>query len=250
MYQTIFKRRARDQKGFTGRLAGNYRQNSGTANEAQAFAIGRLYAAALFSACLAVVFTNCRDPELDARSTGLIGNPAPAIALSSSSGETVNLADYKGKTVVLEWINFDCPFVRKHYDKSNNMQSLQKKYTAKGVVWLSINSSAPGKQGHFDVAEINKRLKAKGSAATAYLLDPDGEIGRAYGAQTTPHMYIIDAEGLVRYQGAIDSNSSANADTIADATNYVARGLDEILAGKAVSTSTTKSYGCSVKYDS
>ncbi len=199
---------------------------------------------------LALAFSGCRDPELDARSTGLIGNPAPAIELSDSNGATVQLADYKGKFVVLEWINFDCPFVRKHYDKSTNMQSLQKKYTAQGVVWLSINSSAPGKQGHFDSAEINKRMQAKGSAATAYLLDPDGTVGRAYGAQTTPHMYIIDPKGVVLYQGAIDSNSSASADTIPEATNYVSQGLDEALAGKAVSTPTTKSYGCSVKYGS
>ncbi|MCR9141261.1 MAG: thioredoxin family protein [bacterium] len=221
-----------------------------SATSAYRFAAGRIYTAAVFSACLALVITNCRDPELDARSTGLIGNPAPAISLQDSKGATVNLADFKGKVVVLEWINFDCPFVRKHYDKSNNMQTLQKKYTEQGVVWLSINSSAPGKQGHFDSAEINKRMQAKGSAATAYLLDSDGKVGRAYGAQTTPHMYIIDTEGVVQYQGAIDSNSSASADTIPDATNYVAQGLDELLAGKALTTTTTKSYGCSVKYGS
>lgn len=213
-----------------------------------AFNYRAIFAVTLVS--LALAFSGCRDPELDARSTGLIGNPAPAIELKDSTGATVKLADYKGKFVVLEWINFDCPFVRKHYDKSTNMQSLQKKYTAQGVVWLSINSSAPGKQGHFDSAEINKRMQAKGSVATAYLLDPDGSVGRAYGAQTTPHMYIIDPKGVVLYQGAIDSNSSANADTIAEATNYVSQGLDEALAGKAVSTPTTKSYGCSVKYGS
>ena len=118
------------------------------------------------------------------------------------------------------------------------------------MVWLSINSSAPGKQGNFDNAEINKRLAAKGSAATAYLLDPDGKVGRSYGAQTTPHMYVIDPEGIVRYQGAIDSESSASADVIPESTNYVAQALDALLAGSEVPETSTKSYGCSVKYDS
>lgn len=206
--------------------------------------------AVILAVFVAVTFTSCRDPELDARSTGLIGNPAPAFTLPDSNGVAHKLADYRGKFVVLEWINFDCPFVRKHYEKSDNMQSLQKKYTAQGVVWLSINSSAPGKQGNFTAAEINQRLKERGSSATAYLTDPDGKVGRAYGAQTTPHMYLVNPEGVVLYQGAIDSDSSANADAIPGATNYVAQGLDEALAGKPVSTTTTKSYGCSVKYDS
>jgi hypothetical protein len=130
------------------------------------------------------------------------------------------------------------------------MQSLQKKYTGRGVIWLSVNSSAPGRQGNFSNQEINERLAAKGSVATAYLLDPDGKVGRAYGAQTTPHMYIIDAAGNVRYQGAIDSNSSVSVSSLKGASNYVAQGLDEVLAGKEVTVSTTKSYGCSVKYDS
>lgn len=207
--------------------------------------------ALMLAAAIALVFTGaCRDPKLDARSGALIGNTAPEFSLTDSNGQTVQLEDYRGKHVVLEWVNFDCPFVKKHYDKSQNMQALQTKYTGKGVVWLSINSSAPGKQGNFDSAEINRRIKAKGAQATAYLLDPEGKVGRAYGAQTTPHMYIIDPEGTVLYQGAIDSNSSASADTIADATNYVSQGLDEALGGKALSTSTTKSYGCSVKYGS
>lgn len=207
------------------------------------------FRAAILSA-LIVFISACRDPELDARSGALIGNTAPDFSLVDSNGQTVDLKDYRGQHVVLEWINFDCPFVKKHYDRSQNMQGLQAKYTARGVVWLSINSSAPGKQGNFEPAEVNRRMQAKGSKASAYLLDPEGKVGRAYGAQTTPHMYIIDPQGTVLYQGAIDSNSSASADTIADATNYVAQGLEEALSGKAISTNTTKSYGCSVKYGS
>ncbi len=215
----------------------------------------RNYSASLFGAAVLIaliLFTSaCRDPELDARSGALIGNTAPGFSLVDAvTGKAVDLAQYRGKHVVLEWINFDCPFVKKHYDKSRNMQELQAKYTGKGVVWLSIYSSAPGKQGNFEPAEINRRMQAKGSKATAYLLDTDGKAGRAYGAQTTPHMYIIDPKGIVLYQGAIDSNSSASADTIADATNYVAQGLDEALGGKTIGTNTTKAYGCSVKYGS
>jgi peroxiredoxin len=189
----------------------------------------------------------CRDAEMQARSNGLVGSPAPAFTLTDSNGAERSLADYRGKYVVLEWINHDCPYVRKHYG-AGNMQNLQRSYAARGVIWLSINSSAPGKQGHFTPAEINRLQREKNAAPAAYLIDSAGTVGRAYGAQTTPHMFIINPEGAVIYQGAIDSNSSSDPATIAGADNYVRRALDEALSGKAVSLTSTRSYGCSVKY--
>ncbi len=189
----------------------------------------------------------CGNGEMEARSNGLVGSPAPAFTLTDSNGAQHNLADYRGKFVVLEWINHDCPYVRKHYG-AGNMQNLQTSYAARGVIWLSINSSAPGKQGHFTPAEINRLQREKNAAPAAYLIDAAGTVGRAYGAQTTPHMFIINPEGAVIYQGAIDSNSSSDPAAIPGAENYVRRALDEALAGKAVSNSSTRSYGCSVKY--
>jgi peroxiredoxin len=194
-----------------------------------------------------VAFVACGDAEMEARSNGLVGSPAPAFTLTDSNGAQHSLADFRGKFVVLEWINHDCPYVRKHYD-AGNMQNLQRSYAARGVVWLSINSSAPGKQGHFTPAEINRLQREKNAAPAAYLIDSAGTVGRAYGAQTTPHMYIINPQGAVIYQGAIDSNSSSDPETIPGAENYVRRALDEALDGKAVSNSSTRSYGCSVKY--
>lgn len=174
-------------------------------------------------------------------------NAAPAFTLTDSNGNAHSLADFKGKIVVLEWVNYDCPFVKKHY-KSNNMQALQKKYTEKGVVWLSICSSAEGKQGNFSAEEINQRMKDCGAAPTAYLVDADGTVGKAYGAATTPHMFVISAEGEFLYKGAIDSDRSANPEAIATATNYVAQALDFAVSGEGEKPENTKSYGCSVKY--
>lgn len=175
------------------------------------------------------------------------GAPAPAFSLKDMNGKIHNLADYRGKLVVLEWVNYDCPFVKKHYG-SGNMQSLQRKYTAKGVVWLSINSSAAGKQGNYAPAEWKKLSAERQVASSAILLDSDGVTGKAYAAKTTPHMYIIDQQGKLRYQGAIDSVPSKDAADIAGAQNYVTAALDELLAGKAVSIKDSKAYGCSVKY--
>ena len=176
-----------------------------------------------------------------------VGQPAPAFTLTDTQGKSHNLADFKGKTVVLEWINHECPFVVKHYS-AGAMQALQKEYTAKGVVWLSICSSAPGKQGHMSPEAWNKATAEKGAAPTAVLLDEDGKVGKLYQAKTTPHMYVINPEGILVYAGAIDSIKSAKADDVPKATNYVKAALNEVLAGKPVSTASTEAYGCSVKY--
>lgn len=174
------------------------------------------------------------------------GKPAPDFTLPGLKNE-VSLKDLKGKTVVLEWLNHGCPFVRKHYD-SGNMQSLQKKYTAKGVVWLSIVSSAPGSQGYVDAAGALKEKQQYKSEASDILRDPSGEVGKKYGAKTTPHMYIINSEGILVYQGAIDNKPDTDQASIKTAKNFVADALDEVLAGKKVSAASTKAYGCSVKY--
>lgn len=182
-----------------------------------------------------------------AASAATVGQPAPAFQLVDSTGKTHSLADYKGKTVVLEWTNHECPFVKKHYG-SGNMQAQQKQATADGVVWLTVNSSAPGKQGNVDGAAAEKVRKDARAVQTAYLLDPTGATGRAYGAKTTPHMYIIDPQGVLRYAGGIDSIQSADASDIKKATQYVPQALAELSAGKPVSVAVTRPYGCSVKY--
>ena len=176
-----------------------------------------------------------------------VGKPAPAFTLTDSNGKSHQLSDFKGKTVVLEWINHECPFVVKHYS-GGNMQGLQKTYTGKGVVWLSICSSAPGTQGHLSAADWNKTTAEKKASSTAVLIDEDGSVGKLYGAKTTPQMYVINAEGVLVYSGAIDSIKSTSADDIAKAENYVSKALDEVLAGKPVTTATTAPYGCSIKY--
>jgi peroxiredoxin len=176
-----------------------------------------------------------------------VGDSAPDFTLQTPCGSEHSLSDFEGKPVVLEWTNYDCPFVKKHYG-TGNMQHLQKKFVEKGVVWLSINSSAPGKQGHFDAETWKRRAKENQTAATAILLDPDGTVGRAYGARTTPHMFVIDAEGTLIYQGAIDDDSSANPDAVKGAKNYVKAALKAHMAGEPVQKASTPPYGCSVKY--
>jgi peroxiredoxin len=177
-----------------------------------------------------------------------VGKPAPNFSVTDASGKLRSLEEFKGKTVVLEWNNPDCPFVKKHYNASTNMQDQQKSATSKEVVWLSINSGAAGKQGHMDGAMAATKMTELKAAQSAYLLDSDGKVGQAYGAKTTPHMFVIDAKGTLQYAGAIDSNPSADAADIKGATQYVNVALNEIMAGKPVSTSVTKAYGCSVKY--
>jgi peroxiredoxin len=175
------------------------------------------------------------------------GSPAPAFTLTDTNGKQHNLADYKGKYVVLEWVNFGCPFVKKHYE-SGNMQATQKKAVEKGVVWLSVCSSAKFKQGHMSAANWNEDIADRKLASTAVLLDESGAVGKSYGAKTTPHMYVINPDGVLIYKGAIDDKPSTNQDDIPGATNYVLAALDESMAGKPVSTASTQSYGCSVKY--
>lgn len=177
-----------------------------------------------------------------------VGAPAPEFTLTDSNGTSHNLSDFQGKFVVLEWLNHGCPFVVKHYD-SGNMQNLQKEYTGKDVVWLSIVSSAPGKQGHMSPAETNQAKADKGAAPTAVLIDEDGTVGKLYDAKVTPELFVINPEGTLIYAGAIDDKKSVDPADIEGATNYIKQALDEALAGNPVSTPQTEAYGCSVKYN-
>jgi peroxiredoxin len=176
-----------------------------------------------------------------------VGQPAPNFSLPDTNGQTHQLSQYKGKWVVLEWYQPDCPFVRKHYG-SGNMQALQKEFTAKGVVWLSIDSSAPGQEGNYPADKLNEIASSQGVARTALLLDPDGKVGHTYGAKTTPDMYIINPEGKLVYEGAIDSKPTTAIADLKTATNYVKVALDDSMTGKSVPQTVTRPYGCSVKY--
>ena len=176
-----------------------------------------------------------------------VGAPAPDFSLTDSKGQTHSLGSFKGKYVVLEWFNPGCPFVQKHY-KSENMQELQKKFTGKEVAWLTIDSSAPGTQGYLTPEEANKQMAEWKMQPTALLLDAEGKVGHAYGATNTPHMYVIDPHGKLIYSGAIDNRPTYDPDDVKGATNYVAAALDEAMAGKPVSTPTSRAYGCSIKY--
>mgnify|MGYP003668307577 FL=1 len=178
----------------------------------------------------------------------VIGKAAPDFTLKDLDGNDVSLSGFKGKKVVLEWTNHQCPFVLKHYD-SGNMQKLQKEQTEKGdVVWLTIRSSAEGKQGFVTPAEAKEIIQERGAAQTAELLDPTGQVGHLYGARTTPHMYVIDEDGVLAYDGAIDDNSSHRPETIEGATNYVVAALESLRHGKPVEQAETQPYGCGVKY--
>jgi hypothetical protein len=176
-----------------------------------------------------------------------VGQPAPDFSVRDSNGKLHKLSDYKGKFVVLEWHNQGCPYVKKHYG-SGNMQRLQKEWTGKGVAWLTILSSASGKQGFVSAQEENSFIKESGASPTAALLDPSGNIGQLYAAKTTPHMIVIDPQGTIVYNGAIDDKPTADPADLQGATNYVNAALSAAMAGKPVSVSTTKPYGCSVKY--
>jgi peroxiredoxin len=176
-----------------------------------------------------------------------IGEPAPGFTGIDTSGKSHALSDFRGKPVVLEWTNHDCPYVRKHYS-SGNMQRQQQTATGQGVVWLSIISSAPGKQGHVTPAQADALTAERNAAPSAVILDEKGEIGRLYEAKTTPHMYIIDADGKLAYMGGIDSIASANPADIGKATQYVPAALARVMNGEPVAPSVTRPYGCSVKY--
>jgi peroxiredoxin len=176
-----------------------------------------------------------------------VGKTAPDFSLKDLSGKEHELSDFKGKYVVLEWVNFGCPFVRKHYG-TENMQKLQNEFADKGVVWLSICSSAPGKQGNETPEAAKQGLAKFGSDATAYLVDESGKVGRLYNAKTTPQMFVVDPEGVLIYAGAIDDKPTPDPRTVAGAQNYVKAALNEATSGKPVSIPSTKPYGCSVKY--
>lgn len=178
---------------------------------------------------------------------GVVGQPAPAFTAVDTAGKPVSLADFKGRTVVLEWTNPGCPFVRKHYD-SANMQTTQKDAVSKGVVWLTVNSTARDASDYKAPADMAAWMTQQGAKATATLMDSDGKVGRLFAAKTTPHMYVIDGKGTLVYAGAIDSKSSANPADVKTATNHVSAALAETLAGKAVTVSSTRPYGCSIKY--
>ena len=182
-----------------------------------------------------------------ALSAAEIGEPAPGFTLKCSNGNDVSLSDFEGKFVVLEWVNHGCPFVRKFY-RPGEMQRLQKKYTEKDVVWLTMNSSAPGEQGHMTPEQANQSIKDLEAHPTAILLDHDGVVGKMYDARVTPHMYVIDPEGILIYNGAIDSNSSARSADIEDAENYVVSALTAAMNGEEVATPRTRAYGCGIKY--
>ena len=193
------------------------------------------------------ILTSLVSTALFAADSPPVGSTAPEISATDSKGKTQTLSQYKGKYVVLEWFNPECPFVKKHYG-SGNMQKLQEEFTGKGVVWLTIDSSAPGLEGNLTAEQANAKIAEWKAHSSALLLDPDGKAGRTYGAKNTPHMFVINPEGKIVYEGAIDSKPTPNPSDIASSTNYVKVALDESLAGKTVTTPSSRPYGCSVKY--
>lgn len=175
------------------------------------------------------------------------GDAAPAFTVKNVKGEEVTLAKQKGKVVVLEWVNYECPFVKKHYG-SGNLPKLQEKYTGKDVVWITVASGAEGEQGYLPAKELAARSEKEGNKASQIVLDTDGAVGKAYGAKTTPQLVVIDKEGKVTYNGAIDSKATTEAADIASADSYISAALDSVLAGKTVDKAKTQPYGCGVKY--
>ena len=184
---------------------------------------------------------------LTASANPAIGQPAPTFTATAADGSSISLAGLRGKTVVLEWTNHDCPFVKKHYE-SGNIQTLQKDAAAKGYVWLQVISSAPGKQGHVDGATAIRLNKERGATPANTLLDPEGKLGRLYGAQTSPHLFIIDPAGTLLYKGGIDSIPSAKKEDLTKADNYVRLAFADLAAGRKIAQASTQPYGCSIKY--
>ena len=185
---------------------------------------------------------------LAAHAAPTVGQPAPDFSLTDLDGRAHKLSDYRGKTVVLEWVNQECPFVVKHYDKSGNMPATQKFAQDQGVVWLSINSGHPGAQGDFDKAKVEAWMKKTGATPSAYFRDQTGKVGKLYDARTTPHMFVINSDGVLVYAGGIDDIRSANPKDIGKATNFVKAALTDLKAGRDVAAKTSQPYGCSVKY--
>jgi peroxiredoxin len=188
-------------------------------------------------------------PLASTHAAGIVGQNAPDFTAKDTAGKSVKLADFKGKHVVLEWVNPNCPFVKKHYEASANMQDTQKEVLAKkDTVWLAINSTTTTHQDYMTPSALDAWMKTKSAKTTAVLMDESGAIGKSYGAKTTPHMYIIDPKGTLVYAGGIDSIRSSSASDILKATNYVKVAMDQTLSGKAISTPTSVPYGCSIKY--
>ena len=210
--------------------------------------IERRWGLALGLCCAATIVSLSASMQA-ATAKARIGDPAPAFTLADFNSRSVSLADFKGKTVVLEWTNHECPYVGKHY-RGNNMQTLQKKWTGQGVVWLSVISSAPGLSGHVLPQQANKLTADRGAAPSAVLLDPTGKVGRAYGARATPHMYVINGEAALVYIGGIDDKPTARLEDLKGARNFVDQALSEISQGKPVSVAASRAYGCSIKYGS
>jgi len=181
------------------------------------------------------------------RASAKVGETAPAFTASTSAGPSVSLSDYRGKLVVLEWTNHDCPYVRKHYE-TGNMQALQREATGQGVIWLTVISSAPGTQGYVTPAEANELTATRRAAPTAVVLDPKGAVGKQYGATNTPHMYVVDRAGMLVYAGAIDDRPTTRKSDVQGAQNYVQAALQAVAAGQPVKTPVTRAYGCTVKY--
>ena len=208
----------------------------------------RTFSSSLSAALLAG--TGLDAVQAQSTAVAAVGQAAPAFSALDTAGKSHKLSDFKGKLVVLEWTNPGCPFVRKHYsgDSAGNMQSLQKEFTGKGVVWLAINSTETGSTDYLVPPKLAGWMAEKQARPTATLMDESGQIGQLYGAKTTPHMYIVNPQGLLVYAGAIDSIASARIDDIKTATNYVRQGLNEALGGKGLSVATSRTYGCSVKY--
>jgi hypothetical protein len=190
--------------------------------------------------CLAVLFSS-------PLSAAEVGKPAPDFSAKDIQGKPESVSQYKGKIVVLEWNNPGCPFVQKHYG-THNMQALQQYAQGKGVVWIAINSGAPGKEGYMDASQAKAYIAKVGGHEDAYILDPEGKIGMLYGAKATPHMFVIDTNGVLAYEGAIDSKPTTDWDDVKTADNYVRDALNALLSGKSVAVPQTRAYGCSVKY--
>jgi peroxiredoxin len=196
---------------------------------------------------LGVAVSTLFSSTLASAETAVVGSPAPNFTVKDSSGKEVSLNDFKGKTVVLEWFNQNCPFVKKFYT-NGDMQRFQSNTTGQGVVWLTINSSAEGKSGHLDMESATSVKEELAMKSSALLLDSDGTVGKLYGARTTPHTFVIDPKGTLAYAGAIDSVPSTKSSDVAGATNYVLGAIDAIKVGKTVDPASTEPYGCSVKY--